>query len=62
MFTDSYELNINALYADVTIWDATWENWSWGFPTWSDTNQAVQPLKKARGLKFRIKEVEGLYY
>ena len=32
------------------------------FPTWSDTNQAVQPLKMARGLKFRIKEEEGLYY
>ena len=32
------------------------------FPTRSDTNQAVQPHKMARGLKFRIKEVEGLYY
>ena len=32
------------------------------FPTWSDTNQAVQVQKIARGLKFRIKEVEGLYY
>ena len=31
-------------------------------PTWSDTNQAVQPQKLARGLKFRIKEVDGLYY
>ena len=28
----------------------------------SDTNRAVQPLKMARGLKFRIKKVEGLYY
>ena len=28
----------------------------------SDTNQAVQPQKIARGLKFRIQEVEGLYY
>ena len=25
-----------------------------GFPTRSDTNQAVQPQKMARGLKFRI--------
>ena len=25
-------------------------------------NQAVQPHKMARGLKFRILEVEGLYY
>ena len=33
-----------------------------GFPTRSDTNQAVQPQKLARDLKFRIKEVEGLYY
>ena len=32
------------------------------FPTWSDTNQAVQLKKMARGLKFRIKKVEGLYY
>ena len=33
-----------------------------GFPTWSDTNRAVQPQKMARGLKFQIKVVEGLYY
>ena len=32
------------------------------FPTWSDTNQTVQLQKMARGLKFRIYEVEGLYY
>ena len=32
------------------------------FLTWSDTNQAVQLQKTARGLKFRIKKVEGLYY
>ena len=31
------------------------------FPTWSDTNQA-QLQKMARGLKLRIKKVEGLYY
>ena len=31
------------------------------FPTWSDTNQAVQSQKMARGLKFRIKKEEGLY-
>ena len=30
--------------------------------TRSDTNQAVQPLEMARGLKFWIKEVVGLYY
>ena len=32
------------------------------FPTWLDTNQAVQVQKMARGYKFRIKKVEGLYY
>ena len=32
------------------------------FPTRSDTNQAVQLQKMARGLKFRIKKVEELYY
>ena len=37
-------------------------NRSSGFPTRSDTNRAVQPQKIARGLKFRIKVVEGLYY
>ena len=31
-------------------------------PTWSDTYQAVQRQKMARGLKFWIKKVEGLYY
>ena len=33
-----------------------------GFPTRSHTNQAVHLQKMVRGLKFRIKEVEGLYY
>ena len=28
----------------------------------SDTNQAVHSKMMARGLKFRIEEVEGLYY
>ena len=32
------------------------ENLSSGFPTRSDTNQAVQPQKMARGLKFQIQE------
>ena len=30
--------------------------------TWSNTNQAVQLQKMARGLKFQIKIVGGLYY
>ena len=32
------------------------------FPTWSDTNWAVQLQKMARGLKFWIEKVEGAYY
>ena len=32
------------------------------FPTRSDTKQAVQSQKMARGLKFHIWKVEGLYY
>ena len=32
------------------------------FPTWSDTNQAVQLQKMARGLKFRIKVVDESHY
>ena len=33
-----------------------------GFPARSDKNQGVHPQKMARGLKFWIQEVEGLYY
>ena len=33
-----------------------------GFPTRSHTNWTVQSQKMARGLKFPIKEEEGLYY
>ena len=33
-----------------------------GFPTRSNTHQAVQLQKKARGLKFWILKLEGLYY
>ena len=32
------------------------------FPSRSDTNRPVQSQKTARSMKFRIKEVEGLYY
>ena len=31
-------------------------------PTRSDTNQAVKPHKMARGSKFHIEELPGLYY
>ena len=37
-------------------------NPSSGFPTRPDTNRAEQQQDMARDLKFRIKEVEGLYY
>ena len=37
------------------------ENLSLGFLTRFDTNRAVYPLKIARGMKFQILEVEGLY-
>ena len=38
------------------------ENLSSGFPARSDINRTVRPQEMARGLKFRIFEVEGLYY
>ena len=43
-------------------WAASQENRYLGFPTRSDTNRAWRPQKMAWGLKFRILEVEGLYY
>ena len=33
-----------------------------GFQTRSHTNRAVKPQKMARSLKFRVLEVERLYY
>ena len=38
------------------------ENVSSGFPTWSDTNQVVQPQKPARGWKFQIYKLKRFYY
>ena len=38
----------------IIISASLWENRSSGFPTRSDTNRAVQLLKMAIGLKFRI--------
>ena len=40
----------------------TKKNLSSGFSTRPDTNQAEQPSKVARGLKFLIFEEDGLYY
>ena len=42
-------------------WLFTHEPQHFGFPTWSNTNRAVQP-EMAVGLKFWVKEEEGLYY
>ena len=39
-----YEKDTSHVMRKPTFW----------FPTWSDTNQAVQPQKMARGLKFWI--------
>ena len=38
---------------------ASQENLSSGFQTSSDTNQAVQPQKMARGLEIRISKMRG---
>ena len=46
------KLDVSRVMRNPTFW----------FPTWSGTNQAVQLQKMARGLKFRILKVEGLYY
>ena len=46
----------------VTYEPRSVKNRSSRFLTRSDTNWAVQPHKMARGLKFQIQELEGLYY
>ena len=38
------EIHLSRVMRKPTFW----------FPTWSDTNQAVQPQKIVRGLKFQI--------
>ena len=47
-----YEQQMSRVMRKPTFW----------FSTRSDTNQAVQSQKMARGLKFRIWKEEGLYY
>ena len=44
------DLHLSRVVRKPTFW----------FPTWSDTNQAVQLQKTAKGLKFRFWKVEGL--
>ena len=51
---------IRCVFDDISA--ASWENWFSGVLTWSHTDRAVQPHKMARGLKFRIQEVEGSHY
>ena len=46
---------------EMSFRTASRENLSSGFPARSDTNWAVQLLRMARGLKFRIEKVEELY-
>ena len=45
----THNLNLSRVMRKPTFW----------FPTWSDTNQSVQPQKMASGLKFRNEKVEG---
>ena len=57
------EITLKCVFFHLLIpWASFWENQYSGFPTRSDTNWVVQPLKMASGLKFRILEIEGLYY
>ena len=54
-YLQNNEKNAHAIFSDFSR--------SSGFPTRSDTNRAEQLIKKmARGFKFWIYEVEGLYY
>ena len=58
-----YESKVgNMCWPHCIIRVALQQNQFSGFTTRSNTNQAVQPQKMARGLKLRIYEVEGLYY
>ena len=53
---------INACKEDKYISTAMQKSLSLGFPTRSNTKQRAKPQKMARGLKFWILEVKGLYY
>ena len=47
---------------DVQVWnELCHEKTCLGFPIRSDTNWTVEPQKMVRALKFRIKDVGGLY-
>ena len=53
--------SISGLYLSTFEYRRVRENLFSGFLPSSDTNRAVQAQKMARGLKFRIYEVEELY-
>ena len=53
-FVTKHTINITRHLSRVMRKPTLW------FPTWSDTNQAVQLQKMARGLKFWIKKLKGL--
>ena len=59
------DLNELLKVRDVYIYEPSRQNLSSGLLAWSNTNRALQPQKMNRfnrGLKFQIKEEEGLYY
>ena len=49
-------------YILIYIYEPRCEKTGLRVPTRSDTSRAVQSQKMARGLQFRIQEVEGLNY
>ena len=57
-----FDIECSSICVIRNNWASFWENRSSGVPTRSHTNQAVQSLKMARGLKFRIQKVKDLYY
>ena len=57
-----YELHNAHGMRNYAIWATSQENLSSGFATRVDLNWSVQPQKLGRGLKFRIKKLELLYY
>ena len=51
---DKFMDGLNQNWSNTPIWAATREKRSSGFPTWSDTNRALQVQKMATGWKFWI--------
>ena len=57
----TYFTFLKCLYININC-AVSQENLSSGFPTMFNTNQAVQPQKIVRGLKFQIYKDERIYY